>query len=257
MKPADLIYRETAHPGPNPLVALDLAGGRVRPRGRSGGRPVTGLAISVGLHLALVGGLLFHTLHIPLEMAPPLPPMVVEMERAARPTPPEEVAPGPRQVERHAARPQPPAPLPLKPAPATEDPLPVSPPRVSAPADPGPSAPETTAPPVPPGPPAAQASSDVKATWEGQVLARLEKYRRFPDGARLRRQQGVVHVRFRMDRPGRVLWSRVERSSGFGELDRAALDTLRRAQPLPAIPAGRPDEIELVVPVEFFIAQRR
>lgn len=59
------------------------------------------------------------------------------------------------------------------------------------------------------------------------------------------------------DRPGRVLWSRVERSSGCGELDRAALDTLRRAAPLPAIPADRPDQVELVVPVEFYITLRR
>ncbi|WP_371432106.1 energy transducer TonB [Novosphingobium sp.] len=40
------------------------------------------------------------------------------------------------------------------------------------------------------------------------------------------------------------------RSSGFPDLDKAALETLRRADPLPKIPADRPDEIELAVPVE-------
>ena len=34
----------------------------------------------------------------------------------------------------------------------------------------------------------------------------------------------------------------------------AALDTLRRADPLPKIPPERTDEIELVVPVEFLLS---
>ena len=121
--------------------------------------------------------------------------------------------------------------------------------------DQGPSAPQTTAPPVQPAPVAARAASNAVATWEGQVLAALEKTRRYPPAAQARRQQGVAHVRFRMNRAGKVLWSRLERSSGFGELDRAAVDAPKRAQPLPQIPAERPDEIELVVPVEFFLAR--
>ncbi|WP_239509389.1 energy transducer TonB family protein [Stenotrophomonas maltophilia] len=43
------------------------------------------------------------------------------------------------------------------------------------------------------------------------------------------------------------------RSSGIPELDRAALATIRRAQPLPAIPDDRPDPLDLSVPVEFFL----
>ncbi|WP_313440412.1 energy transducer TonB [Novosphingobium sp.] len=47
--------------------------------------------------------------------------------------------------------------------------------------------------------------------------------------------------------------SSLGRSSGSIFLDRAALETIRRAQPLPAIPEGKPDELELSVPVEFFL----
>ena len=255
MKPADLIYREASLPASTAPIAHPLTPDQGRRPSRS--RPATGFAISIGLHLALAGGLLLGGLRPPTIVAAPLAPMVVELERAAPPSPPQDVAPGPQQVERQASRPSPPQPLPLKTTPLADQPIYVAPPKPSAPSDPGPMAPETTAPPTLAAPPASQATSDVKITWEGQLLARLEKYRRFPEGARARRQQGVVHVRFRIDRPGRVLWARVERSSGFGELDRAALDTLRRAQPLPPIPANRPDEVELVVPVEFFIAQRR
>jgi protein TonB len=97
----------------------------------------------------------------------------------------------------------------------------------------------------------AQPSSAGPDSWEGRVLARLERFRLYPVAARRGHQQGVVYVRFRINRDGHVLSSSVMRSSGFFLLDQAALDTLRRADPLPRIPADRPDQIELSVPVEF------
>lgn len=70
----------------------------------------------------------------------------------------------------------------------------------------------------------------------------------------VRRQQGVPYIRFVMDRDGHVLSSRLERSSGFDALDRAALELPKQAQPLPKPPEDRlGDKIELVVPVEFFL----
>lgn len=84
------------------------------------------------------------------------------------------------------------------------------------------------------------------------MLARLEKFRRYPDAARSTRQQGVAYIRFRINRDGHVLTSSLVRSSGFPALDKAAFETLRRADPLPRVPADRPDEIELLVPVEFY-----
>jgi len=59
-----------------------------------------------------------------------------------------------------------------------------------------------------------------------------------------------------MDRQGRVLNTRLERSSGVPALDQEALSIPRRAQPLPAPPAEMPgDVIELVTPIEFFITR--
>ncbi len=122
--------------------------------------------------------------------------------------------------------------------------------------DPGPPVPETTAPKSIAAPAAARLSSDARQSWEAQLLAHLERYRRFPARARAARQQGTVYVRFTMNRAGAVLSASVLRGSGFTALDQAALDTLRRAQPLPAIPADRPDVVELTVPVEFFLGRR-
>ncbi|MEQ4574875.1 MAG: energy transducer TonB [Gammaproteobacteria bacterium] len=89
--------------------------------------------------------------------------------------------------------------------------------------------------------------------WEGEVLARLEKFRRYPRPARVRRQQGVVYVHALVDRQGGVLSAQIRRGSGHPVLDREALDTFLRAQPLPAPPAALPTPVELEVPVEFFL----
>lgn len=57
---------------------------------------------------------------------------------------------------------------------------------------------------------------------------------------------------FAIDGVGRLTGARIERTSGYDLLDDAALEMVRRASPLPAIPAelGRAS-LELVVPVQF------
>lgn len=252
MKPAEFLRRDAA-PAASP--AGERSPAPVSPRGRrTGSRTLTGLAISIALHGALAAALVVGGL-APMMMAPPpSPPMLVALENASPPVPPREVAQGPEQVERQASRSVPVAlPTPRLTA-AAPDPIPAPPPRPATPSDPGPAAPETTAPPARPAPPATRASSSAADTWEGRVLAALEKHRRYPKAAQARRQQGVAYIRFRVDRGGKVLWSRLERSSGFGELDRAAVEAPRRAQPLPPIPNDRPAEVELAAPVEFFIS---
>ena len=64
--------------------------------------------------------------------------------------------------------------------------------------------------------------------------------------------QGVVRLHFIMDREGRVLSYNVVGSSGFATLDDAARALIRRAQPLPPVPADYPGEtLDLIVPVVF------
>ncbi len=127
-------------------------------------------------------------------------------------------------------------------------PVPTTPAPVPAPA-------AESAPKAMPAPPAPQVSSNTPDTsWQGRVLARLDQYRRYPTGAQGRREQGVPYIRFVMDRDGKILSSRLERSSGFPDLDREAVTLPKRSQPLPKPPADVVgDTIELVVPVEFFI----
>ncbi len=60
---------------------------------------------------------------------------------------------------------------------------------------------------------------------------------RYPESARLDGRQGSVTVRFALDRSGRVMVAKVVTGSGHADLDREALETVRRRW---AFPAGTP-----------------
>ncbi|WP_244985085.1 energy transducer TonB [Acetobacter persici] len=91
-------------------------------------------------------------------------------------------------------------------------------------------------------------------TWQGALLAQLEKFKRYPQTAMAEHEEGVPTVTFSMDRAGHVLSVRLSKSSGHPLLDAEALALPKRAQPLPAPPESVPGEpITLTVPVEFDI----
>ncbi|MCG2840657.1 TonB family protein [Sandaracinobacter sp. RS1-74] len=215
---------------------------------------IIGLAGTVAIFAAAVAGF-FITISQVVPVKPPSALTVVNLRAEASPpeTPPQEKeAPKPVEKKEQSAprRVQPVEPIIVPVAPVSV-PIPVTTP---SPADPSPKEPETAAPSTMPAPPAPQVASNAHDTWEGRVLAALHKERRYPRAAMARRQQGVPYIRFVMDREGKVLSSRLERSSGFPELDREAVALARRASPLPKPPDDKPgDTLELVVPVEFFM----
>lgn len=172
---------------------------------------------------------------------------------AAPPEPAHEKPPGPEQEQKERAEPVPDRPVIPSPQIQLPSPNPIPAPLLKPTVDPGPPAKDTTAPDAKPEPPAPQ-PSNAKPTWEGLVLGALNKVKRYPRAAVVRRQQGVPYIRFLMDREGKVLSSSIERSCGFQSLDDEAESLPRRAQPLPKPPAEvKGDTIELVVPVEFFM----
>lgn len=80
----------------------------------------------------------------------------------------------------------------------------------------------------------------------------LERHKRYPRLAQLRRQEGTVVVRFVMDRDGRVVDARVAESSGHRSLDQEAVAMVRRAAPLPGFPPEiREPRLSILVPVRF------
>jgi TonB family protein len=62
----------------------------------------------------------------------------------------------------------------------------------------------------------------------------------YPDDSRIRGEEGIVTLSVAVDRHGRGLGVEVVRSSGYGRLDRAAIDALEQARFLPAKEGGEP-----------------
>lgn len=77
------------------------------------------------------------------------------------------------------------------------------------------------------------ASADAASEFQKRLLAHIETYREYPDAAKRGRLEGVVELLFAMDRNGAVLGVWIKRSSGFPALDKEAIATVLRAQPLP------------------------
>jgi protein TonB len=77
------------------------------------------------------------------------------------------------------------------------------------------------------------------------IQDRIQQALVYPRRARRRGIQGTVHVQFDLSESGRVRTLMVARSSRERLLDRASMETVRRAQPFPYV------EGSLVVPVVF------
>jgi len=100
--------------------------------------------------------------------------------------------------------------------------------------------------PGPPGPP--------PSDYIGQLQAWLARHKEYPSEARRLGQEGTALLHFSIDRSGRVLAARLQRSSGHAVLDREVLAMIRRADPLPPLPPVVDRErLDLVVPVQFLL----
>lgn len=94
-----------------------------------------------------------------------------------------------------------------------------------------------------------------RANWQRRLVAHLDRHKRYPaDGAR---REAQVEIRFALDNAGHVKAATLVRSSGVSSFDVAALDMMRRADPVPAPPDFMSDEaLAFTVPV-IFRADRR
>ncbi len=81
----------------------------------------------------------------------------------------------------------------------------------------------------------AASSSAAVANYPGRIQASLRRALRYPSGAR--GASGAAHVRFVVAANGSASSIRVVKSTGNSDLDEAAIATVRRASPFPAIPA--------------------
>jgi protein TonB len=134
------------------------------------------------------------------------------------------------------------------PAPAAARPVAPTP-RVETPAT-GQPAPAGLAPAEARGGPAATEAGD--PSYLDAVFERLNRLKDYPGLAKYH-ASGRVLVAFTVARDGTVLNAEVRRSSGYSFLDKAGLDLIHRASPLPALPANLSKEsLAILIPISFW-----
>ncbi|MEI9804781.1 MAG: TonB family protein [Pseudolabrys sp.] len=180
-------------------------------------------------------------------------------------TTPNEIPPGPQMTE---AEPEPQPEKPVEkldlPVQANAEPLPVTPPPkpIEKPKDKKPKQKHASLASAPssaeqkaeraagPQPGASSHNPDAIRNWQSQLVAQIERHKRYPTEAN--GDRGVARVAFSVDRSGGIHGARLVASSGSGVLDRDALAWLERSQPLPAPPpdvAG--SSIPVTVPLRY------
>jgi TonB family protein len=95
----------------------------------------------------------------------------------------------------------------------------------------------------------------VRATWQRELVAHLDRHKRYPAG---RSQKAAeILVAFELDRRGRVLAVRLVKGSGDAAFDDAALAMVRRSDPVPPPPPLIADEgLQFTLPVMFRVKGR-
>ncbi|MCP5411328.1 MAG: energy transducer TonB [Alphaproteobacteria bacterium] len=220
---------------PLPLNAFDH-GQAVAPK--TAGRPLdrgrlVSLALTIAFHAVAIGALLAMVHVAPVRV---LKEMTVHIN-LDKPKQDADVAPPPPTFVQPTAVT---VPLPVVPPVAPAPVMVATPPPVAAPMPP------------PPAPAPKAESGQARQDFVARLLAQLNRFKQYPRAARQAHIQGVVMLHFVMDASGRVLTADIAKSSGRPILDQEALALIRRAQPLPPLPADYPTRtLDAVVPVEF------
>ncbi len=90
----------------------------------------------------------------------------------------------------------------------------------------------------------------IRATWQKELIAHLDKHKRYPVERTL--QSAEIVVSFVLDRVGHVLSTSIVKGSGDDVFDQAALAMVRKSDPVPAPPPAVADEgLNFTLPVIF------
>jgi protein TonB len=139
---------------------------------------------------------------------------------------------------------------------AAAEPSPAQDEQEEGPAD-GPPSPAATRSQTTPAPPVASAATGAASPsraaiqFQQSLLRHIGRYQRYPAAARRDRMQGTVDTFFAMRRDGSLVDVWVRTSSGQPVLDKAAIEAVERAQPLPPIPPELPNNLTIEILLAF------
>lgn len=92
---------------------------------------------------------------------------------------------------------------------------------------------------------------DLAFKFQQALQRHIARFQSYPAAARDRGIGGTVQVVFLLRRDGTILDAWIERTSGQRILDAEAIETVRRAVPMPVIPTELPDQLRILIPVAF------
>jgi TonB family protein len=93
-------------------------------------------------------------------------------------------------------------------------------------------------------------------TWEKELVAHFDKFKRYPADRSAQRAQ--VTVSFVLDRVGHIVSSQIVSGSGDQSFDAAAIAMLQRADPVPPPPPLVADQgLTFTLPVNFQVKPHR
>ena len=98
---------------------------------------------------------------------------------------------------------------------------------------------------------AAENAQAARARYEMEISGWIQKHKLYPPDAN--GAEGRAVVRMRIDRSGNVRYYGIEEASGNAVLDAAAIDMIRRANPMPVVPSDYPagSLVEFLIPISF------
>ena len=96
--------------------------------------------------------------------------------------------------------------------------------------------------------------AQAEVTYQQQLLQWLQKHKRYPRRLQRRGVEGEVLLSMTIGRSGALLEYRIEQSSGEPLLDKAAVQLLQDAEPMPALPETmKTGEYAVSVPIRYFL----
>jgi TonB family protein len=99
-----------------------------------------------------------------------------------------------------------------------------------------------------------QSAQRLRATWQKDLMAHLDKHKRYPAGSQ---KTAEIVVSFQLDRMGHVLLTSIVKGSGDAAFDEAALAMVRKSDPVPPPPPAVADEgLSFTLPVIFKVKGR-
>lgn len=103
---------------------------------------------------------------------------------------------------------------------------------------------------IAPSPGTGESAVRQRVTWEKELAAHFNKFKRYPPDRTT--QSAEVVVGFVLDRTGHIVSTRIVKGSGDASFDEAALAMLRRSDPVPPPPPAIPDaNLSFTQPVDF------